>query len=88
MKSLLFAAFLAAAASPGFAQAPSEGAGTGSARSGRDPNQIICKRQHEIGSRLVIRRDCLTRAQWDELRRLTRHNVDRAQLTRVIPGGG
>jgi hypothetical protein len=84
MKWLLLAALLLPTAA--FAQAPSEGSTR--MRSGRDPNQIICKRQREIGSRLVIRRDCLTRAQWDEIRRQTRHNVDRAQLTRVIPGGG
>ena len=67
------------------AQAPSEGA-VSSAREGLDPNQIICRRLREIGTRIAIRRDCMTRAQWEEHRRLTRQNVDRAQMTRVIVG--
>lgn len=58
-----------------------------SARARLDPNETVCRRIREIGSRIAIRRDCMTRQQWEEHRRQTRHNVDRAQLTRVLPGG-
>jgi len=86
MKSLLFAAVLIATASTGFAaQAPSNEGSTSNQRSGRDPNQVICKRQRELGSRLVIRRDCMTRQEWADHRRRLRANIDHAQNTRVHP---
>lgn len=51
-----------------------------------DPNQMICRRYRESGTRIAIRRECMTRAQWDAHFQTTRQNVDRAQLTRVIGG--
>jgi len=82
MKQLVVLALLLTP-SAALAQAPSEAAAS-SARGELDPEQIVCRRQREIGTRIVIRRDCMTRAQWDEHQRLTRQNVDRAQLTRII----
>lgn len=51
-----------------------------------DPNQITCQTIHETGSRLTVSRICMTQAQWQELRRQTRQDVDRAQVNRVRPG--
>ena len=51
---------------------------------GLDPNETICRRYRESGSRIVIRRTCMTRQEWTEFNRELRQNVDRAQLTRVI----
>lgn len=52
--------------------------------SGLDPNETICRRHRESGSRIVIRRTCMTRSEWAEFNRELRQNVDRAQLTRVM----
>jgi invasion protein IalB len=35
----------------------------------RDPNQVICKRQDEIGTRLGGYKSCHTRAEWDKIAR-------------------
>jgi hypothetical protein len=85
MKLLIVLALLpvpaAATADPG---SPPGAATAAPARAPADPNQIICRRYREIGSRLNVRRDCMTRAAWDEHDRLTRQGVDHAQTTRVI----
>jgi hypothetical protein len=87
MKKSLFlvALFMSGTA---FAQQPtgnasSNGAGAG----GADQNQMICRTIRETGSMLGRSRVCKTRAQWEEERRLTRQNIDRAQTTRTNPGG-
>ena len=75
---------------PDFAQAPARtpapGAPAAARRTGYDPNQTICRRDRESGSRLVIRRVCMTRQEWADYHRELRQNVDRAQTTRVHPG--
>ena len=42
-----------------------------------DPAQIVCVRETELGSRIRFRRVCRTRAQWRELRRDVRNELDR-----------
>lgn len=56
------------------------------ARLHADPNQVVCETIRETGSRLNVNRICMTNAQWRELRRQTREDVDRAQAVRVRPG--
>ena len=34
-----------------------------------DPGKMICKRQPQIGSRLAVKKTCLTAAQWEDQRR-------------------
>ncbi|WP_114954889.1 hypothetical protein [Sphingosinicella terrae] len=60
--------------------------GTGATQSGYDPNQVICQRIGETGSRLNRRRVCLTRAEWETRRRETKQGVDDAQNRRMWPG--
>ena len=50
----------------------------------RDPNEIVCERQEEIGSRLGGQRVCKTRAQWAEERRVSREGGDKAQVQRDL----
>ena len=80
--------FLLSLLLPVFAQqTPAGGVPAASAgRPGLDPNQTICRRYRESGSRIAIRRTCMTRQEWVDLNRELRQNVDRAQLTRVIGG--
>jgi hypothetical protein len=66
------------ASAPAFAQsspAPQQPA----AKQARDPNEIVCERVEETGSRLSAHKVCMTRSQWAEQRRLTRQDVEKAQ---------
>lgn len=42
----------------------------------RDPQQIICEKSMVMGTRLATRRTCVTRQQWDEMRRQDRNAID------------
>ena len=44
-----------------------------------DPNEIVCEKQEVVGSRLAVKKVCLTRAQWAEQRQLDRQAIDKAQ---------
>lgn len=46
-------------------------------------DKMICKTEGEIGSRLARSRVCHTAAEWAELRREEKENVDRIQNGRV-----
>ena len=50
----------------------------------RDPNEIVCERQQQLGSRLATERVCKTRAEWAEERRAQRMDVDKAQMQRDL----
>lgn len=54
------------------------------AKSASDPNEIICERQQELGSRIASARVCKTRAEWAEERRTQRMDVDKAQMQRDL----
>ena len=54
------------------------------ATSARDPNEIVCERQQELGSRIASVRVCKTRAEWAEDRRAQRMDVDKAQMQRDL----
>ncbi|TGX52736.1 hypothetical protein E5A73_13920 [Sphingomonas gei] len=51
----------------------------GSKRKGRDLNEVVCKKEDVLGSRLQSRKVCMTRAEWAEQRQLDRQNVERSQ---------
>jgi hypothetical protein len=44
-----------------------------------DPNKIVCETVETLGTRLGGHRECKTRAQWAEERRLNRESIDRSQ---------
>jgi invasion protein IalB len=52
------------------------------AKKTKDPNEIVCQKIEEIGSRLATKRVCMTRAEWAERQRLDRMDTDRAQIQR------
>jgi len=71
-----FAASVAvAAALPAAAETPS-----GQSGKERDPNETVCERQTVLGSRLAVKRVCMTRAEWAEQRRAERDLVQNSQL--------
>lgn len=54
------------------------------AKSGKaDPNRMICRTLNEGGSRLDRRYACHTSAEWNELRRQTRQQIDHIQNSRA-----
>ena len=57
------------------------------------PDKIICRTESAVGSRLAKTRACHTPAEWAELRRQTRENVQNIQDRRTArisddPAGG
>jgi hypothetical protein len=52
----------------------------------KDPNKILCERQEEIGSRLGGKKVCHTAAEWQELHRQNREQVDDWQQKLTSPG--
>jgi invasion protein IalB len=69
------------ASAPAVAQADQQ---QQSAKKALDPNQVVCEKQEETGSRLASKRVCMTRSQWAEQRRLDRQDIDRAQTQKSM----
>lgn len=67
---------LLAAAAPGLAQTSGKASEDSKAS---DPNQIVCERYEETGSRLATRRVCKTVREWQEQRSGQRADVERSQ---------
>jgi hypothetical protein len=76
------ALFIASAAGAETAPAPAKPT-TGKAE---DPNQVICEKQQPTGSRLAVRRVCMTRAQWADLKLQDRQEIERVQVRRGMSG--
>lgn len=53
-----------------------------------DPNEVVCEKEEETGSRLGAAKVCKTRAQWAEERRLNRATIDKVQMERGCAGEG
>lgn len=45
----------------------------------KNPNEIVCEKQTVLGSRLATKRKCLTRAQWEDQRRVAQDLVEGLQ---------
>ncbi|HEV2818184.1 MAG TPA: hypothetical protein VGW40_13305 [Allosphingosinicella sp.] len=88
-KPILFlAAGAALAATAVFAQPPApapaqHSAPTGAVNDGLDPNEMICRSQATVGSRLGRQRVCATRQQWLEQARADRLYTEKAQTNRI-----
>ena len=65
-------------ATAAFAQAPSA-TDEGPRGPQNNPDQVICEKQVEIGSRLAARRVCRTRREWQEYRLESRKTTERVQ---------
>jgi len=85
-------AALAAGASalPAFAQQPPQQqppitvTGTQPPKKAPDPNEVVCEKQKDSSSRLIMHKVCMTRGQWSEQRRLERQDIDKAQTLRPM----
>ena len=47
-----------------------------------DPNEVICERQEEVGSRLSSKRICMTRSQWADQKTQDRQQLEKVQVER------
>lgn len=45
-----------------------------------DPNERICEKIKQIGSRLSVKKVCMTRAQWAEQRLADRQTIEKGQI--------
>lgn len=52
---------------------------TAKTRPNQDPDEVVCVRENQIGSRLNQRRVCRTRAEWAEHRSQYKQTIERAQ---------
>ncbi len=52
----------------------------------RDPNEMVCEKQKELGSRVAVKRVCMTRAEWAERRRIDRMEIEKAQINTRVKG--
>ena len=77
-KAVILAALLVSSAAA-LAQAPGGAPATSRIGPNQDPNEMICVRQTEIGSRLNRRRVCRTRAEWAEHRAQYQQSIEKAQ---------
>ena len=66
---------------------PSASARAGDSNVPLDPNQIVCRSDDAVGTRLRGLRRCATRAQWAEFLRLERQYVEKTQTNRTWCGG-
>ena len=48
-----------------------------------DPNEVVCRKQEVLGSRLKSVRVCRTRAEWADARNETRGEIERVQVQRA-----
>ena len=78
------AAAAIAAAWPVAASAQQQNTAPGQTAAGKtlDPNEVVCERHEETGSRLASKRICMTRAQWADLRSQDRQETERVQVQR------
>ena len=49
-----------------------------------DPSEMVCQRVEVLGSRLAVKKVCMTRSQWDDSRRQDRQAVEKAQASPCV----
>lgn len=81
-----FAGALIVMASPAAAQAPGDGAKADLNKT--DVDRIICQKQEQIGSRLAVKKVCLTAKEWRDRAQADREQTEKVQSdTRTRSGG-
>lgn len=74
--------FLAATPGAVAAQQPAQPPGQFAVKAAPDPNEVICEKEQDSGSRISTKRVCMTRSQWAEQRRLNRQDIEKIQTQR------
>ncbi len=55
---------------------------SGKAKKKADPNEVVCRKEEVLGTRLRSQRICMTRSEWAEVNRQQRSEVERRQVQR------
>jgi len=84
LRASLIAASMAVAPASLAAQTPAPPAQNKVAKPAHDPNEMICEKQKDPGSRLIAAKVCHTRAEWADLRNQDRQELDRVQTRRGL----
>ena len=86
VKGLAFIAISAAA--PAIAQSQAQPAQPQQQQAAKKaaPDDMICEKQIDLGSRIATHKICRTRSQWAETLRDSRSDVERAQAQRAMRG--
>lgn len=66
----------AVAAAPNEPQRPAKGA---------DPNEVVCEKMEVTGSRLAVKRVCMTRSEWADRRQQDRAATEKSQILGAVP---
>ena len=53
-----------------------------------NPNEVVCQKEEEIGSRLSSHKICHTRSQWQQLRLSDRSATEHVQTQRTMDADG
>ena len=86
MKPILVATMLAASAAAAQQPvAPPRSAPSADVNAGLDMQEMVCRSQGAIGSRLARQRVCATRQQWLDQQRMDRLYTEKAQTNRIWP---
>lgn len=64
------------------AQTPAQSPSAPGAKKTRDPNEVVCEKIEVVGSRLSVKKVCMTRSEWAEQKRQDRLDIDKAQVLR------
>jgi hypothetical protein len=79
------AALLTGTAVPAVAQpsaAPTQTQAATDKKSTENSNEIVCQKQEVTGSRLGVKRICMTRSEWADRRMQDRQELERVQVQR------
>lgn len=74
------------AAAPLIAQTTPAPTPAAPAAKAQNPNEVVCEKIKETGSRLGSKRVCMTRGQWADLKLQDRLEVERVQVRRGMSG--
>ena len=69
-----------------FPAAAQDGSSTSKKRKARDPNEQVCKNEEVLGSRLAVRRVCMSRGEWARRQLEDRQRTEQTQLQRHALG--
>lgn len=86
LRAAVFLSVAAFAATASFADPATQGTAPATpattAAKTPDPNEVVCERQEDVGSRLSSKRICMTRSQWADQKTQDRQQLEKVQVER------
>jgi len=84
MKFALAVAWTLMIASPVSAENSAPASPSQGQTKGLDPNEVVCQKLEVIGSRLAVKKICMTRSQWEDSRLQDRQFVEKIQASPCV----